>query len=262
MKSKTKRFARKRRQKSKKKSLTLKKIFFFSFFLALLIAIPIFIINFFKTKFLNIEEINCSIENKKICPSQLTNELNALKTKMLLTLNTEEEIKKIAKPVFNFSQFSYRKKWPKTLIIDFKLKNNLYMAVDENKQKIAFDNEGRILNFYHHNNNSFLIKINNNQIQNNQLDSRIHPIIVDFLNLKNQENWPIQQLNFRKTDEFLFTATSDNFCAIFDLNHYLNKFNQFDELIKNYGQVDINNKEVDLRFNLTVLREKTEICQD
>lgn len=262
MKSKTKRLARKRRQKNKKKSLSLKKIFFFSIFLAILIATPILIINFFKTKFLNIEEITCSIENKKTCPPQLLDKLNALKTKMLLTLNAEEEIKKIANPVFNFSQFSYNKKWPKTIIVDFKLKNNLYMAIDENNQNIAFDNEGKILNFYHQNNDNVLIKINNRQIQNNQLDSRIHQIIIDFLNLKNQENWSIQQLNFQKANEFLFTIKNDSFCAIFDLNNYRNKFNQFDELAKNYSEVANDYKEVDLRFNLTVLREKTEICRD
>jgi hypothetical protein len=249
-----------KRKKNKIKQINFLKIIWRFFLLILIISLPFFTIKFISIRLLNAENLICTIENKTICPKEIENYLKPLKEKNLLTLNCEKFIPEILKNKFKFSNFSYQKQWPKTLKINFNLKKNSYIVLDENKQTFAFDDSGQILHYYLHKNQNFIIKIKSNSVTGNHLDKKIHETVLTFLKANQENNWSIKTIDFSKSEEFLFIVENEDFCSVFDSLDWQNKLNQFDELNKSQEKESLKNKEIDFRFNLIILRENQEIC--
>ncbi len=246
------------RKKLKGKFLKLK---FKLIFIAIITSLSYFLLKF-SYQFLQIKNIVCSIDNNSPCPNEFIITLKKLEKKSLLTLDVEEEIENLKNNDLNYQDFNYYKLWPKTLFLNFHFSEIAYFLTNSEGTKIAFNSNGQQINYYQPKKNDLEIFFQNDIFSHKfQIKPFYNDLILAIIKGKQKNNLAIQILDLTKINDFMILIKNQDWCAIFNLSDWENKMIDYNFLVQNYSQSKLQNQEIDFRFKLIVLREKTELCK-
>lgn len=196
---------------------------------------------------LRINEIECQVSNNN-CNPEIYQKLESLKGKSIFFINLEQELNQNGMESEAILLNEYKKVFPGKLVLKFSQEKILYQ----------FEFEG---------NSSFISefgnKLNNNQNKNNlptvdwnaPLDNEIHRKITLIIYNIDTERFPISKIT-RKNEDKTVIEIHNNPEIIIDDKSTATKLELIQTLleskeVKEYKQPI---KEIDLRFNLPVLR--------